>query len=161
MNRLGAGPFKKKARDALVEHLSVMNPERSLSNVSAYADQKLHEMYNDKMLEFRASFYTLETTPSRGIDWRMPQPLSGGQHPGSGGGGDEGDGGGDGGDGSQFAGKGSGETSSEEKASSGKGSGGKGSGGKGSGGKGLGGKGSGGSVERPGVPSIGKLTATA
>ncbi|GBG80657.1 hypothetical protein CBR_g31117 [Chara braunii] len=143
MNRLGAGPFKKKARDALVEHLSLMNPERSFSDVTAYAGQKLHELYDDKMLEFRAPFYTLETAPSRGIDWRMPQPPSGGQHPGRGGGGDEGDDGGDGGDGSQFVGKGSGETSSGEKASGGKGSGGKGPGGKGSVGKGSGGKGSG------------------
>ncbi|GBG85343.1 hypothetical protein CBR_g39986 [Chara braunii] len=74
----------------------------------------------------------------------MPQPPSGGQHPGGGGGGDEGDGGGGGGDGSQFAEKGTGETSSVEKASGGKGSGRKDSGGKGSGGKGSGGKGSGG-----------------
>ncbi|GBG87295.1 hypothetical protein CBR_g45354 [Chara braunii] len=143
MNRLGAGPFKKKARDALVEHLSLMNPERSFSDVTAYAGRKLYELYDDNMLEFRAPFYTLETTPSRGIDWRMPQPPSGDQHPGRGGGGDQGDGGGDGGDGSQFLGKGSGETSSGEKASGGKGSGGKGSGGKGSAGKGSGGKGSG------------------
>ncbi|GBG81552.1 hypothetical protein CBR_g32542 [Chara braunii] len=144
MNRLGVGPFKKKARDALVEHLSLMNPERSFSDVTVYEGQKLRELYDDNMLEFRASFYTLETAPSRGIDRRMPQPPSGGQHPGTGGGGDEGDGGGDGGDDSQFAGKGLGETSSGDKASGGKGSGGKGSGGKGSAGKGSGGKGSGG-----------------
>ncbi|GBG87716.1 hypothetical protein CBR_g45870 [Chara braunii] len=103
LKRLGAGAFKRKARTALVKHLT--------------------------------SFYALETTPSRGIDWRMPQPPSVGQHPGGGGGGDEGDGGGGGGDGSQFAGKGTGETSSVEKASGGKESGGKRSGGKGSGGK--------------------------
>ncbi|GBG77564.1 hypothetical protein CBR_g24011 [Chara braunii] len=144
MNRLGAGLFKKKARGALVEHLRVMNPDRSLPDVDANAVQKLDELYAKKMLEFRAPFYALETTPSHGIDWRMPQPPSAGQHPGSSEGGDEGDGGGDGGDGSRFAGQGTGETSSGEKASGGKGSAGKGSSGKGSGGKGSGGKGSGG-----------------
>ncbi|GBG71772.1 hypothetical protein CBR_g9181 [Chara braunii] len=92
------------------------------------------------LVEFQAPFYALEMAPSRGIDWRMPQPPLSGQHPGGGGGGDEGDSGGGGGDGSQFAGKGTGETSSVEKASGGKGLGGKGSGGKGSGGKGSGGK---------------------
>ncbi|GBG66394.1 hypothetical protein CBR_g60046 [Chara braunii] len=143
MKRLGAGTFKRTARDALVEHLSLMNPERSDPDVAAYAEQKLNELYASKMLEFRAPFYALETAPSRGIDWCMPQPPSAGQHPGGGGGGDEGDGGGGGGDGSQFAGKGTGETSSGEKASGGKGSGGKDSGGKDSGGKGSGGKGSG------------------
>ncbi|GBG68048.1 hypothetical protein CBR_g1169 [Chara braunii] len=126
-----------QARDALVEQLSLMNHKRSDPDVAAYAEQKLNELYANNMLEFRAPFYTLETAPSRGIDWRMP---SGGQHPGRGGGGDEGDGGGGGGDGSQFAGKGTSETSSGEKASGGKGSGGKDSGGKGSGGKGSGGK---------------------
>ncbi|GBG88493.1 hypothetical protein CBR_g47963 [Chara braunii] len=92
---------------------------------------------------------SMRTTPSRGIDRRLPQPPSGGQHPGSGGGGDEGDGGGDRGDGSRFPGKGTGKTSSGEKAfgrkgSVGKGLGGKGSAEKGSSGKGSGGKGSGG-----------------
>ncbi|GBG74060.1 hypothetical protein CBR_g17770 [Chara braunii] len=144
MNRLGADPFKKKARGALVEHLRVMNPDRSLPDVDAYVVEKLDELYARKMLKFHAPFYALETAPSRGIDWRMPQPPSGGQHPGSGGGGDEGDGGGDGGNGSRFAGKGTGETSSGEKASDGKGSVGKGSSGKGTSGKGLSGKGSGG-----------------
>ncbi|GBG74661.1 hypothetical protein CBR_g19069 [Chara braunii] len=129
-----------QARTALVEHLSLMNPERNDQDVDAYAEQKLHELYANNMLEFRAPFYALETVPSRGIDWRIPQPPPAGQHPGGGGGGDEGDGGGGGGDGSQFAEKGTGETSSVEKASSGKGSVGKGSGGKGSGGKGSGGK---------------------
>ncbi|GBG79123.1 hypothetical protein CBR_g28838 [Chara braunii] len=140
LKRLGAGAFKRTARHALVEHLSLMNPERNDLDVAAYAEQKLNELYTNNMLEFRAPFYTLETTPSRGIDWRMPQPPSDGQHPGGGGGGDEGDGEGGGGDGSQFAGKGTGETSSVEKACGGKGSGGKDSGGKGSGGKGSGGK---------------------
>ncbi|GBG60014.1 hypothetical protein CBR_g344 [Chara braunii] len=135
LKRLGAGAFKRKARTALVEHLSLMNPERNDQDVDAYAEQKLHELYANTMLEFRAPFYALEMAPSRGIDWRMPQPPPAGQHPGGGGGGDEGDGGGGGGDGSQFAGKGTGETSSVEKASGGRGSGGKGSGGKGSGGK--------------------------
>ncbi|GBG81720.1 hypothetical protein CBR_g32711 [Chara braunii] len=44
MNRQGAGPFKKKARGALVEHLRVMNPDRSLPDVDAYAVQKLDEL---------------------------------------------------------------------------------------------------------------------
>ncbi|GBG65286.1 hypothetical protein CBR_g50328 [Chara braunii] len=140
LKRLGAGAFKRKARTALVEHLSLMNPERNDQDVDEYAEQKLHELYANNMLEFRAPFYALETAPSRGIDWCMPQPPPAGQHPGGGGGGGEGDGGGGGGDGSQFAGKGMGETSSVEKASGGKGSGGKGSGGKRSGGKGSGGK---------------------
>ncbi|GBG80168.1 hypothetical protein CBR_g30534 [Chara braunii] len=144
MKRLGAGAFKRMARKTPVEHLSLMNPGRSNADVAAYAVQKLNELYANNMLEFRATFYTLETASSRGIDWRMPQPPSGGQHPRGGGGGDEGDGGGGGGDGSQFAGKGTGETSSVEKASGGKGPGGKDSGGKGSGRKGSGGKGSGG-----------------
>ncbi|GBG87721.1 hypothetical protein CBR_g45875 [Chara braunii] len=135
LKRLGAGAFKRTARTALVEHLSLMNPERNEPDVAAYAEQKLNELYGNNMLEFRAPFYTLETTPSRGIDWRMPQPPSGGHHPGGGGGGDEGDGGDGGGDGSQFVGKRTGETSSVEKASGGKGSGGKDSCGKGSGGK--------------------------
>ncbi|GBG83072.1 hypothetical protein CBR_g36689 [Chara braunii] len=90
----------------------------------------------------------------------MPQPPTGGQHPGGGGGGDGGDdlGSGGGGDGADESGSGadkaegkgsggegsgekrsvgkwSGETSSESKGSDGKGSGGKGSGGKGSRGK--------------------------
>ncbi|GBG76388.1 hypothetical protein CBR_g22135 [Chara braunii] len=125
MKRLGAGALKRTARHALVENLSLMNPEKSDPDVTAYAKQKLK-------------------APSRGIDWRMPQPPSGGQHLGEGGGGEEGDGGGGGGDGSQFAGKGTGETSSGEKASGEKGSGGKDLGGKGSGGKGSGEKGSGG-----------------
>ncbi|GBG89018.1 hypothetical protein CBR_g48627 [Chara braunii] len=142
MKKLGAGQFKRKARDALVEHLSLMNPERSDRDVAAYAVQKLNELYAKKMLEFRAPFYTLETAPSRGIDWRMPPPPSGGQSPGRGGGGDDGDSGGGGGDGSQFAGKATGVTSSGEKASGGKGSSGKVSGGKGSGEKASGGKGS-------------------
>ncbi|GBG70352.1 hypothetical protein CBR_g6480 [Chara braunii] len=129
-----------QARTALVEHLSLMNPERNDQDVDAYAEQKLRELYANNMLEFRAPFYALETALSRGTDWRMPQPPSAGQHPGGGGGGDEGDGGGGEGDGSQLAGKGTGETSSVEKASGGKGSDGKGSGGKGSGGKGSGGK---------------------
>ncbi|GBG92131.1 hypothetical protein CBR_g54432 [Chara braunii] len=140
LKRLGVGAFKRKARTALVEHLSLMNPERNDRDVDAYAEQKLHELYANNMLEFRAPIYALETAPSRGIHWRMLQPPPAGQHPGGGGGGDEGDGGGGGGDGSQFAGKGMGETSSVEKASDGKGSGRKGSGGKGSGGKGSGGK---------------------
>ncbi|GBG60768.1 hypothetical protein CBR_g12506 [Chara braunii] len=140
LKRMGAGAFKRTTRTALVEHLSLMNPGRNDPDVATYAEQKLNELYANNMLEFRAPFYTLETAPSRGIDWRMPQPLSGGQHPGGGGGGDEGDGGGGGGDGSQLAGKGTGKTSSVEKASGGKGSGGKDSGGKGSGGKGSGGK---------------------
>ncbi|GBG75414.1 hypothetical protein CBR_g20044 [Chara braunii] len=140
LKRQGAGAFKRKAITALVEHLSLMNPERNDQDVDAYAEQKLHELYANNMLEFRAPFYALETAPSRGIDWRMPQPPPVGHHPGGGGGGDEGDGGGGGGDGSQFAGKGTGETSSVEKASGGKRSDGKGSGGKGSGGKGSGGK---------------------
>ncbi|GBG67195.1 hypothetical protein CBR_g84859 [Chara braunii] len=140
LKRLGAGAFKRTTRTALVEHLSFMNPERNDPDVAAYAEQKLNELYANNMLEFRALFYTLKTAPSCGIDWRMPQPPSGGQHPGGGGGGDEGDGGGGGGDGSQFVGKGTGETSSVEKASGGKGSGEKDSGGKGSGGKGSGGK---------------------
>ncbi|GBG62715.1 hypothetical protein CBR_g31732 [Chara braunii] len=144
LKRLGAGAFKRTGRHALVEHLSLINPERNDPDVAAYAEQKLNELYANNMLEFRAPFYTLETALSRGIDWRTPQPPSSGQHPGGGGGGDEGDGGGDGGDNSQFAGKGTGKTSSVEKASDGKGSGGKDSGGKGSGGKGSGGKGSGG-----------------
>ncbi|GBG84095.1 hypothetical protein CBR_g37970 [Chara braunii] len=148
LKRLGADAFKRKARTALVEQLSLMNPERNDQDVDAYAEQKLHELYANNILEFRAPFYALETAPSRGIDRRMSQPPPAGQHPVGGGGGDEGDGGGGGGDGSQFAGKGMGETSSVEKAS-----GGKGSGGKGSGGKGSGGKGSGGSVERLGVPN--------
>ncbi|GBG66386.1 hypothetical protein CBR_g60038 [Chara braunii] len=163
LNGLGAGPFKKKVGETLVEHLSVMNPERSRSDVNAYAGQKLDELYDNKMLEFQAPFYTLETAPSRGIDWRMPQPPSGGQHPEGGGRGDGGDGagtggGGDGGDGSgsggdEAEGKGPGETSSKPKGSGGKwsdekGSGGKGSGGKGSGGKGPGGKGPGGKRHR-------------
>ncbi|GBG59675.1 hypothetical protein CBR_g49941 [Chara braunii] len=152
LQRLGAGAFKRTARHALVEHLSLMNPERNDPDVAAYAKQKLNELYANNMLEFRAPFYTLETAPSRGIDWRMQQPPSGGQHPEGGGGGDEGDGGGGGGDGSQFAGKGTGETSSVEKASSGKGSGGKDSGGKGSGEKGSGGKGSGGKRRTSGSP---------
>ncbi|GBG60735.1 hypothetical protein CBR_g12473 [Chara braunii] len=138
LKKLGAGAFKRKARTALVEHLSLMNPERNDEDIDAYAEQKLHELYANNMLEFRAPFYALETAPSRGIDWRMPQPPPAGQHPGGGGGGDEGDGGGGGGDGSQFARKGTGETSSVEKASGGKGSGGKGSGGKRSGRKGSG-----------------------
>ncbi|GBG74027.1 hypothetical protein CBR_g17738 [Chara braunii] len=137
LKRLGAGAFKRKARTALVEHLSLMNPERNDLDIDAYAQQKLHELYANNMLEFRAPFYALETAPSRGIDWCMPQPPLAGQHPGGGGGRDEGDGGGDG---SQFVGKGTDEISSVEKASGGKGSGGKGSGGKGSGGKGSGGK---------------------
>ncbi|GBG92940.1 hypothetical protein CBR_g57896 [Chara braunii] len=98
------------------------------------------------MLEFRASFYILETTLSRDVDWRMPQPPAGGQHTGGSGGGDGGDGSksggeegnGSGGEGSsekRFAGKGLGVTSSGSNGSGGKGSGGKGSGGKGSGGK--------------------------
>ncbi|GBG65869.1 hypothetical protein CBR_g53842 [Chara braunii] len=140
LKRLGAGAFKRTARPALVEHLNLMNTERNDPDVVVYAEQKLNELYANNMLEFRAPFYTLETAPSRGIDWRMPQPPSGGQHLGGGGGGDEGDGGGGGGDGSQFAGKGTGKTSSVEKASDGKGSGGKDSGEKGSGGKGSGGK---------------------
>ncbi|GBG87849.1 hypothetical protein CBR_g46005 [Chara braunii] len=140
LKRQGAGAFKRKARTALAEHLSLMNPERNDQDVDAYAEQKLHELYANNMLEFRVPFYALETAPSRGIDWRMPQPPPDGQHPGGGGGGDEGDEGGGGGDGSQFAGKGTGETSSVEKASGGNGSGGKGSGGKLSGGKGSGGK---------------------
>ncbi|GBG83703.1 hypothetical protein CBR_g37504 [Chara braunii] len=140
LKRLGAGACKRTVRHALVEHLSLMNPERNDPDVAAYIEQKLNELYANNMLEFRAPFYTLETAPSRGIDWRMPQPPSGGQHPGGGGGGDEGDGRGGGGNGSQFAGKGTGETSSVEKVSGGKGSGGKDSGGKGSGGKGSGGK---------------------
>ncbi|GBG87211.1 hypothetical protein CBR_g45270 [Chara braunii] len=152
MKRLGAGTFQRTARDALVKHLSLMNPERSDPDVVVYAEQKLNELYAGKMLEFRAPFYTLETAPSRGIYWRMPQPPSGGQHPGGGGGGDKGDDGGGGGDGSQIAGKGTGETSSGEKASNGKGSGGKDSGGKGSGGKGSGGKGSGGKCRTSGSP---------
>ncbi|GBG60757.1 hypothetical protein CBR_g12495 [Chara braunii] len=159
LKRLGAGAFKRKARTSLVEHLRLMNPERNDPDVDVYAQQKLHELYANNMLEFRTPFYALETAPSRGIDWRMSQPPPAGQHPGGGGGGDEGDGGGGGGDegdggggggdegdggggggdGSQFAGKGTGETSSVEKGSGGKGSGGKGSGGKGSGGKGSGG----------------------
>ncbi|GBG79122.1 hypothetical protein CBR_g28837 [Chara braunii] len=156
MNRQGAGPFKKKARETLVEHLRVMNPDRSLPNVNAYASQKLDELYANKMLEFQALFYALETAPSRGIDWRMPQTPSGGQHPGGGRRGDGGDsarpgGGGNGGDGlgsgsDEAKGKGAGETSSKPKGSGGKRfgekeSGGKGSGEKGSGGKGLSGKG--------------------
>ncbi|GBG92274.1 hypothetical protein CBR_g55043 [Chara braunii] len=140
LKRLGAGAFKRKARTALVEHLSLMNPERNDQDIDAYAEQKLHELYANNMLEFRAPFYAHETAPSRGIDWRMPQPPPASQHPGGGGGGDDGDGGGGGGDDSQFAGKGTGETSSVEKASGGKGSGRKRSGGKGSGGKGSGGK---------------------
>ncbi|GBG83552.1 hypothetical protein CBR_g37269 [Chara braunii] len=88
LKRLGAGAFKRIARSALVEHLSLMNPERNDPDVGAYAEQKLNELYANSMLQFRAPFYTLETTPSRGIDWRMPQPPSGGQHPGGGGGGD-------------------------------------------------------------------------
>ncbi|GBG91235.1 hypothetical protein CBR_g52118 [Chara braunii] len=156
MNRLGAGPFKKRAREALVEHLRVMNPDSSLSVVNAYAGQKLDELYANKMLEFRASFYALETAPSRGIDWRMLQPSSGGQHPGGGGGGDEGyggrdrgddlrsHGGGEGGDDSRSAEKGSDREGVGGKGVGWKGSGGKGSGGRGSGGKGSGGKGSGG-----------------
>ncbi|GBG71777.1 hypothetical protein CBR_g9186 [Chara braunii] len=142
LKRQGAGAFKRKARTALVEHLSLMNPERNDPDVDAYAQQKLHELYanNNNMLEFRAPFYALETAPSRGIEWRMPQSPPVGQHPGWGGGGDEGDGGGGGGDGSQFAGKGTGKTSSVEKACDGKGSGRKGWGGKGSGGKGSCGK---------------------
>ncbi|GBG84124.1 hypothetical protein CBR_g37999 [Chara braunii] len=152
LKRLGAGAFKRKARTALVEHLSLMNPERNDQDVDAYAEQKLNDLYATNMLEFRAPFYALETAPSRGIDWRMPQPPPTGQNPGGGGGGDEGDGGGGGGDGSQFAGKGTGETSSVEKASGGKGSGGKGSGGKGLGGKGSGGKGSGGKCRTSGSP---------
>ncbi|GBG71769.1 hypothetical protein CBR_g9177 [Chara braunii] len=164
-NKLGAAPFNKKAREALVEHLSVMNPKRRLSDVNAYAGQKLDELYHNKMPEFRAPFYTLETAPSRSTDCRMPQPLSGGQHPGGGGGGDEGDGGGDGGDGSGShggddggdvsgshgggdGGDGSGSVGGGEggdgSRSPGKGSGEKGSGGKGSGGKESGGMGSGG-----------------
>ncbi|GBG85130.1 hypothetical protein CBR_g39696 [Chara braunii] len=138
LKRLGAGAFKRTARTALVEHLSLMNPERTDPGVAAYAEQKLNELYANNMLEFRVPFYTLKTPPSRGIDRRMPQPPSSGQHPGGGGGGDEGDGGGGGGDDSQFAGKGTGKTSSVEKASGGTGSGGKDSGGKGSGGKGSG-----------------------
>ncbi|GBG67193.1 hypothetical protein CBR_g84857 [Chara braunii] len=156
LKRLGAGAFKRKARTALVEHSSLMNPERNDPDVDAYAQQKLHELYANNMLEFRAPFYALETAPSRGIDWRMPQPPPAGQHPGAGGGGDEGEGGGGGGDGSQFAAKGTGETSSVEKAFDGKGSGGKGSGGKGSGRKGSGGK-----RRTSGSPSIWKLTPTA
>ncbi|GBG86056.1 hypothetical protein CBR_g40957 [Chara braunii] len=148
LKRLGAGAFKGTARHALVEHLSLMNPERNDPDVVAYAEHKLNELYANNMLQFRAPFYTIETTPSRGIDWRMPQPPSGGQHPGGGGGGDEEDGGGGGGDSSQFVGKGTGETSSVEKASDGKGSGRKDSGGKGLGGKGLGGKESGGKGSR-------------
>ncbi|GBG78501.1 hypothetical protein CBR_g27729 [Chara braunii] len=144
LKRLGAGAFKRTARHALVEHLSLMNPERNDPDIAAYAEQKLNALYANNMLEFRAPFYILEMAPSRGIDWCMSQPPSGGQHPGGGGGGDEGDGGGGGGDGSQFAGKGTGETSSVKKASGRKGSGGKDSGGKGSGGKGSGEKGSGG-----------------
>ncbi|GBG77302.1 hypothetical protein CBR_g23632 [Chara braunii] len=158
MNRLGAGPFKRRARDALVEHLTVMNPDSRLPDVNAYAGQKLDELYVNNMLEFRAHFYAQETAPSRVIDWRMPQPPSGGQHPGGGGGGDEGDGGGDGaydsgshgggdgGDGSGSVGRGEGGDGSRSagKGSRGKGLGGKGSGGKGSGGKGSAGKGSGG-----------------
>ncbi|GBG71768.1 hypothetical protein CBR_g9176 [Chara braunii] len=138
LKRLGAGAFKRTASTALVEHLSLVNPERNDPDVAVYAEQKLNELYANNMLKFQAPFYTLETTPSRGIDWRMTQPPSGGQLPGGGGGGDEGDGGGGGGDGSQFAGKGTGETSSGEKASGGKGE----------------------SVERPGVPSIWVLTLT-
>ncbi|GBG78052.1 hypothetical protein CBR_g25988 [Chara braunii] len=154
MNRLGAVPFKKKAKETLVEHLSVMNPDRSLPDVNAYAGQKLDELYDNKILEFRAPFYTLETAPSRGIDWRMPQPPSGGQHPGGsgrgdggddagpGGGGDEGDGSGSGGD--EAKGKRPCETLSEPIGFDGKRSGEKGSGGKESGGKGSGRKGPGG-----------------
>ncbi|GBG80570.1 hypothetical protein CBR_g31030 [Chara braunii] len=52
MNRLAAGSFKKKARDVVVEHSSVMNPERSFSDVTAYASQKLHELYIDKCWSF-------------------------------------------------------------------------------------------------------------
>ncbi|GBG76118.1 hypothetical protein CBR_g21867 [Chara braunii] len=121
MNRLGAGPFEKKARKALVEHLRVMNPNKSLPDVNAYAGQKLDELYAKKMSEFRAPFYALKTALSRGIHWRMPQPPSGGQHPGGGRRGDGGDGagpggGGDGGEGSgsggdEAKGKGPGETS--------------------------------------------------
>ncbi|GBG83297.1 hypothetical protein CBR_g37009 [Chara braunii] len=106
LKRLGAGAFKRTARTALVEHLSLMNPGRNDPDVGAYVEQKLNELYASNMLEFRAPFYTLKMAPSRGIDWRMPQPPLGGQHPGGGGGGDEGDGGGGRGDDSQFARKG-------------------------------------------------------
>ncbi|GBG76347.1 hypothetical protein CBR_g22094 [Chara braunii] len=78
LKRLGAGAFKRTARHALVEHLSLMNPERNDLDVTAYAEQKLNELYANNMLEFRAPFYTPETAPSCGIDWRMPQPPSGG-----------------------------------------------------------------------------------
>ncbi|GBG67322.1 hypothetical protein CBR_g461 [Chara braunii] len=43
LKRQGAGAFKRKARTALVEHLSLMNPERNDQDVDAYAEQKLHE----------------------------------------------------------------------------------------------------------------------
>ncbi|GBG68899.1 hypothetical protein CBR_g3598 [Chara braunii] len=102
----------------LPEHLSVVNPERSPQDVNAYAGQKLDELYDNKMLEFRASFYTLETAPSRCIDWHMPQPSAGGQHPGGGGGGDGGDDSGSGAD--KAEGKGSGTEGSGEKRSVGK-----------------------------------------
>ncbi|GBG74030.1 hypothetical protein CBR_g17741 [Chara braunii] len=129
----------------------------------SWSSQKLDELYANKMLEFRAPFYVLKTTPSRGIDWHMPQPPSGGQHPGGGVRGDGGDGagpdeGGDGGDGSgsggdEAKGKGPGETSSEPKGSDGKRSGEKGLGRKGSGRKWSGGNGSGG--KGPGRKGLG------
>ncbi|GBG77993.1 hypothetical protein CBR_g25926 [Chara braunii] len=137
--RLGARPFKKKAKEAIVEHLSVVKPGRRPQDVDAYVVQNLNELYDNKLLEFRAPFYPLDSTPSRDIDWRMPQPPAGGQHPGGGGagGGDEGDDSGTGVDiaegkpsGGEGSGRGSGETESGSKESGGKGSGGKGSGGK-------------------------------
>ncbi|GBG81147.1 hypothetical protein CBR_g31823 [Chara braunii] len=121
LNRLGAGLFRRKAKETLVEHLSVVNPGRSVEDVNAYAGQKLDELYDNKMLEFRAPFYLLDTAPSRGIDWRMSQPPAGGQHPGGGGGGSGGDSSGDGSDDAE--GKGSGGEGSGKKSYAGKGSG--------------------------------------
>ncbi|GBG79719.1 hypothetical protein CBR_g29983 [Chara braunii] len=44
LKRLGVAAFKRKARTALVEHLSLMNPGRNDQDVDAYAEQKLHEL---------------------------------------------------------------------------------------------------------------------
>ncbi|GBG82469.1 hypothetical protein CBR_g34845 [Chara braunii] len=132
LSRLGAEPFKRKTREALVEHLSVLNPERSPQDVASCAAEKLDELYVNKMLEFRAPFYALDTTLSRGIDWHMPQPPGGGGR-GDGGDGSEPGGGGDGGDGPRPGV----ETTPEAKGSSGQRSDGKGSSETGSGGKGV------------------------
>ncbi|GBG77858.1 hypothetical protein CBR_g25789 [Chara braunii] len=77
MNRLGAGPFKKKAREALVEHLSIMNPDRSLPDVNAYEGQKLDELYANKMLE--PSEYERYASEGASIDFQSKSAADPGE----------------------------------------------------------------------------------